>query len=328
MNLRFCAVVVAFRNSCELQRLLGSLRESTHQLDGIIVIDNSVEKSFIEANTMIFEKFVGDVETAKFIAMQENVGSAGGYRHGMMLAHQLDFDWVWLLDQDGTVDARCLELLMPYIDKGEVLCPAVLSIDDRESLLPFRMVTNIWGTPRLPKKKPETETLPVSLFGSHGVMISKKAMEKIGYYDATNFFCGWEDYDYAQRLCNASLKTLMVYNAIVYHPDLVKKYKNGKLPLSNRLFFGMNQNFPLPVFLGCLDSAATGLSKIRRDTWITFVRKNIRGARFFAAFFFSLFCLVALRLSGRKVDFHYIIAKYIEMKKPLKQDEVDLSNDL
>lgn len=41
----------------------------------------------------------------------------------MKIAHENDFDWVWLLDQDGTVSPNCLMELLKYGEKGDLLCP-------------------------------------------------------------------------------------------------------------------------------------------------------------------------------------------------------------
>ena len=61
-------------------------------------------------------------EFAHYYKTKNYIGSAGGFRRGMAIAHENGFDWVWLLDQDSTVSPNCLIALLKCAKKGDLLC--------------------------------------------------------------------------------------------------------------------------------------------------------------------------------------------------------------
>jgi GT2 family glycosyltransferase len=64
-----------------------------------------------------------------------------------------------------------------------------------------------------------TVTRNISFFGTHGALISKSVLDRIGYYDPRNFFVGAEDLDYAFRSTTEHLVIRLVAEAKARHPD-------------------------------------------------------------------------------------------------------------
>ncbi|MGZ4865426.1 MAG: glycosyltransferase family 2 protein, partial [Halobacteriota archaeon] len=58
---------------------------------------------------------------------------------------------------------------------------------------------------------------------THGVLISNRVIDAIGYYDSCHFFTGLEDYDYANRALRAKFVVLLIGTAEVQHPDHRRK---------------------------------------------------------------------------------------------------------
>jgi len=125
--MQVCAVTVAYNNSNELARLIYSL-QTQEGLNGLIVVDNSRDVC-VNENEETFKAHSGAYPFARYVRTAENIGSAAGFCLGMRIAHEEGFDWVWLLDQDGTVENGCLGSLLKNAEEADILCPKIVDIN-------------------------------------------------------------------------------------------------------------------------------------------------------------------------------------------------------
>ena len=221
MTMQVCAATVAYNNPKELTSLLSSLTNQGLALRGLIVIDNS-DHLYAAENRKVFDAHSKQYLFAYYHKTKSNVGSAGGFRHGMKIAHENGFDWIWVLDQDGIASDFCLTELLKRAGDGDILCPKKVDIDRPWVVFTHkRLKKNFFG--HLCPVRVRVDTRQIDAFGTHGVLISKKVMDSIGYYDACNFFVGLEDYDYARRARQANFAIMPVDAAEVQHPDLRRK---------------------------------------------------------------------------------------------------------
>lgn len=213
--MQICAVTVAYNNPKELARLLRSLQ--THpSLNGLIVLDNSREE-YLKENEAIFRMYADRYQFTHLAHPKKNIGSAGAFCQGMKIAHEKEFDWVWLLDQDGTAEKGCLASLLRNAGQADILCPQIVNIDNPEMVLPQSgAVQNFWGRMVWIAF---TESRNISFFATHGALISKLVIDRIGYYDPHNFFVGSEDSDYAFRSTAEHMVIRLVVEAKACHPD-------------------------------------------------------------------------------------------------------------
>ncbi len=215
MSAEVCAITVAYNNPRELARLLVSLETHHDLLHGLVIIDNS-DDSYVMQNKDVFTRYSSAYAFAQYLKTEENIGSAGGFHDGMEIAHEKDFDWVWLLDQDGTVGAGCLQALLARTQEGEILCPNIADIDQ-----PRMYAAKVYANNSLGGWYPASwcsTNCRIQTFGTHGALISRKALDTIGYYDDVFFFVGWEDYDYGYRATAAGLNIVFVKEASALHP--------------------------------------------------------------------------------------------------------------
>jgi glycosyltransferase involved in cell wall biosynthesis len=214
--MKVCAVTVAYNNPDELARLLSCLQTQA-RLNGLIVLDNSNDVH-VGANEATFGAHVQRYPFARYIRTGENIGSAAGFCLGMKIAHEKGFDWAWLLDQDGTVEKGCLDSLVRDVGRADILCPKIVDIDDPSTVsLQSGAIQNLWG--RMVWKA-FTESRDISFFATHGALISKKVLDRIGYYDARHYFVGSEDADYAYRATSEHMVIRVVVEAVARHPDI------------------------------------------------------------------------------------------------------------
>jgi GT2 family glycosyltransferase len=215
INVKVCAITVAYNNPDELTRLLSSLENQNYFVSGLVIIDNS-DDYYSAANERIFNLYSKRHILARYHKTESNIGSAGGFRCGMKIAHENDFDWVWLLDQDGAVSPTCLTELLRHADESDILCPNILSIERPRISIPKVYANNIFGA-----WYPATRcaaSCKIHTFGTHATLISKKSLEVIGYYDDSFFFVGWEDYEYGYRATKVGLAIVFVKKAEAFHP--------------------------------------------------------------------------------------------------------------
>jgi GT2 family glycosyltransferase len=213
--MQVCAITVAYNNPKELACLLRSLQSQT-SLNGLILLDNSREE-YLRENEALFRTHADRYQFAHFVHPRENIGSAGAFCQGMKIAHERGFDWIWLLDQDGTVENGCLASLLRNTGQADILCPQIVDIDNPALVLPQSgAIQNFWGRMVWIAF---TVSRNISFFATHGALISKSVLDQIGYYDPRNFFVGSEDSDYAFRSTTKHMVIRLVVEAKARHPD-------------------------------------------------------------------------------------------------------------
>jgi len=304
--MKVCAATIAYNNSKELTRLLSSLANQGAALTGLIVIDNS-DDFCIAANRKAFDTHATRYSFSCYRKTKRNTGSAGGFRSGMKIAHENDFDYVWLLDQDGIASDLCLTELLKRASDADILCPKTVDIENPSVV--FARTTskkNFFG--HLAPFRSNADTQLVDTFATHGAFISKKVIGSIGYYDACNFHVGFEDYDYAWRARRAKFTILHVNTAQVQHPDLKRKKAIREIQLGGRPRREINPvaiDRLRPEFLGYV----TEPSRSERGcdngrallpfSWLYFLTKSLQRWQFSIAFVYSL-CLLFIKSASEK----------------------------
>lgn len=97
------AVVVTFNRLKLLQRTVGSLREQTHRLSHIIVVNNGCTDGTDE-----WLKQQADL----IVITQDNVGGSGGFYTGIRHAATLGTEYIWCMDDDVFPAPTCLAELL------------------------------------------------------------------------------------------------------------------------------------------------------------------------------------------------------------------------
>jgi rhamnopyranosyl-N-acetylglucosaminyl-diphospho-decaprenol beta-1,3/1,4-galactofuranosyltransferase len=300
MRVQVCAATVAYNNPKELTRLLSSLTNQGLALSGLIVIDNS-DHSYAEENRKVFDGYSRQYPFAHYHKTKSNVGSAGGFHRGMKIAHENGFDWIWPLDQDGVASDLCLTELLKRADDGDILCPKKVDIDGPWVVIE-KLKKNFFG--HLRPVRLSADMCQIDAFGTHGVLISKKVMDSIGYYDACNFFIGFEDYDFARRALQAKFAIIAVDAAEVRHPDLRRKKEMRESPLRPRDESkpGVVINRLRPEHLGYVTSPRRGEHCCEKNrslltfSWLYFLTESLTRWQFAIAFVYSL-CVLFVKFA-------------------------------
>jgi rhamnopyranosyl-N-acetylglucosaminyl-diphospho-decaprenol beta-1,3/1,4-galactofuranosyltransferase len=99
------AVVVTYNRRDKLPRCLAALADQRRQPDRILVVDNASTDGTLE----MLER---DHRGIDLLALETNIGGAGGFHEGMKHAHAQGADWLWLMDDDTIPDPDALAELL------------------------------------------------------------------------------------------------------------------------------------------------------------------------------------------------------------------------
>jgi rhamnopyranosyl-N-acetylglucosaminyl-diphospho-decaprenol beta-1,3/1,4-galactofuranosyltransferase len=215
------AVIVTHNRSDLLYRCIKAVMAQSFQLDEILVIDNG---STDGTGALLDRLNVTAIH-------QENVGSAGGWHAGLSFALENNFDYCWLMDDDGYPSQNAFELLSTHFQQPFSCLSSVVLIENDHSKLVFPMPKlNKYGHPRISlfrRKMMTVSSLPTHqliypfahLF--NGALVSMEAVKKIGNINKDYFIMG-DEVDYFYRLREfGPVGTLL--KAIHYHPDVTDR---------------------------------------------------------------------------------------------------------
>jgi rhamnopyranosyl-N-acetylglucosaminyl-diphospho-decaprenol beta-1,3/1,4-galactofuranosyltransferase len=88
-----CAIVVTFNRKDLLRRCLSALAAQERPVDVTLVVDNA---STDGTAALVREEF----PAVELLALEDNVGGAGGFEQGLAWAHARGSDWLWVMDDD------------------------------------------------------------------------------------------------------------------------------------------------------------------------------------------------------------------------------------
>jgi len=193
---KICAVVVTFNRKQLLVRSLNSIISQRNAvLNKIIIIDNA---STDGTEIYLHEKgmFVNNNIEIEYVRLQSNLGGAGGFNKGLSIAFDQQYDYCWVMDDDGYPDENCLHQMLKYTNNYDFLSPLVLNELDHSKLS----------------------------FGIDGNTSRSEMLSKIGFPKSDMFIWGDEN-EYQQRALQAGMKIATVKDAFHFHPENRVKYK-------------------------------------------------------------------------------------------------------
>lgn len=123
------AVVVTYNRLHLLQECIKALRNQTHRLTAIIVVNNSSTDGTEE-----WLKLQPDVLTIT----QENRGGAFGFYTGIRTAFEAGYEWIWCMDDDGCPDKNAIASLMTQSKRKPCVMNALVLDKDNADRIVFK----------------------------------------------------------------------------------------------------------------------------------------------------------------------------------------------
>lgn len=130
---RVVALVVTYNRKELLVECLRALLNQWQRLQKILVIDNASTDGTAE---LLAETGLLAEHLILYRRLPQNLGGAGGFETGMRLAYdELEWDWIWLMDDDAICTSNALKELLAASDalaqwRPEILASRVLFWDN------------------------------------------------------------------------------------------------------------------------------------------------------------------------------------------------------
>lgn len=215
--MKICCVVVTFNRKKLLLKCLDNIRCQTFKPHTVLIVDNASTDGTLEAvkSNGFYEKKNAEIYF-KYLRLESNQGGAGGFYNGMKTAQESSehFDGIWVMDDDGTPDADCLERLVNYLPKYDFMSPLVVSTEDSQKL-----AFNYKGELSVKKITSDfIDLIPDFACPFNGILYSRKLVGTIGYPIPQLFIWG-DECNYTMRAKDAGFIPYTVILAVHRHPS-------------------------------------------------------------------------------------------------------------
>lgn len=216
-------VVVTFNRKDFVLKNISYINQLHFKNFDIIVFDNGSNDGTREA---IKEKH----PSVQYYYSKENLGGAGGFKEGMKTAFNLNYEYVWCLDDDGAPHPKSLQILIDEAQKdpNSIYGARIIPIGQPKdsSFWEIKGPYNYKEKKYIPFSEEEQkeikselathETATVALLG---MFIPRGVIEKIGYPNDKLFLAN-DDVEYCLRAWSKGVKIKLVMKSTVEHPAM------------------------------------------------------------------------------------------------------------
>jgi GT2 family glycosyltransferase len=253
------AAVVTFNRGGLLMECLESVFAQTHPVEHVLLVDNASTDGTPE---LLRERGFLDRPELRYVRLDENLGSSGGFAEAVRLAREGDCDWLWLVDDDSSATPEAVETLLaaaPAADPGvAALCPKVVYASgelDRNQRGHFRR-----RLIPLPDSAYVAGTYPDLGFLSFvGTLVRSGAARSVDPPKA-EFFVWGDDVEYSFRLRTRG-RIVLVPEAVMVHKRVSQSYTNRRARFWNRVL-------PISLFPTPLERFWQNLCGLRNYIWM------------------------------------------------------------
>ena len=209
--MKIIAIVPTYNRPNLLLKNIYCLLNQNRALDKIIIVDNASEP---ETRQVLESMGYLSHPQLKYIRLDNNIGSSGGFRAAMMAAIDAGADWVWGMDDDAFPRYDALSRLMEANISDEYQCLWSNADDDCSFEEPIKLVDH---------------------FMFVGYFVSRKLIQIIGYPDE-KFYMYHDDTEYSQRITSHGFPIVKVRDSVIDH----KGYDKRGVAVTTYGLFGIN----------------------------------------------------------------------------------------
>lgn len=228
--MKVCAIVVTYNRLALLKECVNGLRNQSHSLDEIIVVNNDSTDG---------TKDWLDIQTDLTVIHQANLGGAGGFYCGSRYAVNRGYDWIWMMDDDVEPTVDCLKELLDNASLGADILQPLRKYHDQEILLESKLLnlTNPFKDlhQEILSKSDLNSVIKVQAIPFEGPLIRGTLFQEIGFPNK-DLFIFYDDTDFSYRTISKGGEILFIPEAI-----LEKKL----LPVAEKEFLSWKKKYSL-----------------------------------------------------------------------------------
>lgn len=276
-----------------LKHLINGLLRQTRPLEAILIYDNNstdntnlmlMDLKLIDSDhfNVINKKIINDIQIM-YYRSKCNEGGSGGFHYGIKMISDMQFDYLWCMDDDVCPDEGCLEELLLHISPETQLClPSRTDerfIDHAITYVnmsnPFKYNTRMRKT-RVCNDDIEGNVIEIKDMPFEGPLISNNLVKEIGL-PKKELFIIFDDTEYAFR---AKEKTKLLYcKKAILHKQIIpvkdptylagwKEYYGWR----NQIWFDRThgENFFVKIFRPLFQVLHIYLRTIAKGKWSDF----------------------------------------------------------
>jgi GT2 family glycosyltransferase len=193
---------------------LSSLQKLEYGNNRVLVVDNGSTNDSVA-------RILAQFPQVEIIEMGKNLGFAGGCNAGIRAAIDRGAEYVWLLNNDTTVDPGALRAMVARAEadpKVGAVGSAIYSAGEPERLQAWGGgYVNFWlGHSRHFLSAVSDEK--IQFLTAASLLLRRPALESFGLFDE-GFFMYWEDADYCSRLRRAGWRLAVAGGSKVFHKE-------------------------------------------------------------------------------------------------------------
>jgi GT2 family glycosyltransferase len=195
-------------------KCLTSLERLTYRNFRVFVVDNDSTDDSVSQIRHAFPNVA-------IIEAEKNLGFAAGCNLGIRRALQEDAEYVWLLNNDTTVDPGALGAMVEMAEadpKVGAVGSAIYSTVQADQLLAWGGgYINFW----LGRSRHFLDSVPnneIEFLTGASLLLRRCALDSVGLLDE-GFFMYWEDGDYCFRLRKAGWTLAVAGDSLVWHKE-------------------------------------------------------------------------------------------------------------
>jgi GT2 family glycosyltransferase len=200
---------VSYNRRRVLQDVLENALNQTHPVDEVIVVDN---QSGDGTGDMVRQSF----PQVTYLAMKENLGSAGGMAAGIKAAYDRGHAWVWMLEDDTIPRPEALETCLHVF---HCLNDARVGMVHpwHASRGEIRLAHGLWRgrlRPAIPGQVGEVYDVDVTNWT--GNLLRRRVIDQVGF-PRSEYFMMWEEFEYCLRIRGAGFRIVVVPKPVIEH---------------------------------------------------------------------------------------------------------------
>lgn len=214
-------VVLSWNTLAETSNCLKNLKKINYKNFEIVVLDNGSKDGSKE--------YLSKQKGIKYIDLPENTGFTGGQINAYKAC---EGKYIALVNSDAVVDENWVSILVDEMEKDSMIGATggraytwendEKPFDTHNKYYSYQVVDKKYGYART--SLTGSKILEVDSISGAGVMISRKAIEDVGYFDDV-YFAYYEETDLFARMKRVGYKILYIPHAHIWH--MIAKSSSG-----------------------------------------------------------------------------------------------------